>query len=157
MKKKLFWIIYYSVVFSAIIAISIGFYKHIKFNWHSLFPLGYIILMLFLMWFYPHRYAEVLNNYRKQMVWTPYENQYEDKYIKESDLFISHLLGLFLPLELIFFLFGGAIIKAISGIIILGLIHLLGAMYILIIVRRKIDCDEEKTKKEQEEKELRGK
>ena len=75
---------------------------------------------------------------------------------QRNQLVFSHLLDLFLPLELILFLFGGVIIKAISGIIILGLIHLLGATYILIIVRRKIDYDEEKTKKEQEEKELRG-
>lgn len=157
MKKKVFWIIYYAVALTMLCVALILFRDYITFTWYSAFPIGYSAIMLFLIWFYPNKYDKVLWNYRKQMVWMPYENQHEDGHSGECDKLCSRMHCLLLPSELVFILFFDKVAKAISGIIIIGIAHLIAILYLLTVVRRKIDREEEKMKQAQEEKEFLGK
>ena len=112
MKRKLFWILYFGISTAAIVFAAVLLPEYIVFNWYSLFPVGYIIVIILLALFFPSK----LN--ARFAIW--YEEQYRIKWGRPLDnpplptedeewkmmldynLTRSKILLLFIPLWLLF-------------------------------------------------------
>ena len=87
MKRKLFWIIYFATAILMIAVAALLMPEYIIFNWYSLFPVGYIIVIILLALFFPSR----LN--ARFAIW--YEEQYRIKWGNEPlDALISRKANL---------------------------------------------------------------
>ena len=166
---KRFWMIYYGIAILANVVAAIVFREHVHISWHSLFPIGYIALMLFYAFFAPSKKAaEVL------------AQSYEDARIKwghslddpplpsaeeiwqaniKKEIIISKIFFAFVPPVFFFVCFFSNLAKILSGLFLLAavIVHMLFLLYFLKEEIRIHNLELQKKRKEQEEKESQGK
>ena len=166
---KRFWMIYYGIAILVNVIAVIVFREHVHISWHSLFPIGYISLMLFYGFFAPSKKAaEVL------------AQSWEDSRIKwgyplddpplpsaeemwqatiETEIIISRISFAFVPPIFFFICFFSNLAKILSGLFLLAamIAHVIYLWYSEIEDTKKHNLELQKKLKEQEEKESQGK
>ena len=165
--KRFFWIYYGIAILVNVIAVIV-FYENIHISWHSLFPIGYISLMLFYGFFAPSQKAYEVLAIRcedARIKWgKPLDNPplpSVEEICKENirtDTIASKLYFSFVPPIFFFVCFFPNLAKILSGLFLLAavILHMLFLLYSLKEKSRIHNLELQKKRREQEEKESLG-
>jgi amino acid permease len=166
--KRFFWIYYGIAILVNVIAVIV-FHENIHISWHSLFPIGYISLMLFYGFFAPSKKAaEVLaQSYENDRIkWgyplddppLPSAEELWKATIKTTTT-SSRIFFSFVPPIFFFICFFSNLAKILS-ILFLASAVIVYLLYLICSLNENIkthNLELQKKRKEQEEKESQGK
>ena len=168
MKRKLFWVLYFTTAIFLITLAALLMPEHVVFNWYSLFPVGYILSAILLALFFPSK----LN--ARFAIW--YEEQWrikwgsrplDDPFFEEDELVkmdynlhirISKTFLLFIPFWMLFIIFCTNTAKILSILVVFipTLIALYLTMQDVAKTNNEIHAQLEKERREQEQREQWG-
>lgn len=168
MMKRFFWIYYGIAILVNVIAVIV-FREHVHISWHSLFPIGYISLMLFYGFFAPSKKAaEALETSYEdaRIIWghslndpplPSAEEIWQEN--KRTNIITSKIYFAFVPPIFFFVCFFPNLAKILSGLFLLAavIVHMLFLWYSIKEEIRIHNLELQKKRREQEEKESQGK
>ncbi len=151
-KSWIFWICYYSVAIIGNVLLLILFSSNLSISAYSLFPIGYILLSLYLAWYYPSQFRikfdqitsiEMRIKYNKEEGIVVSPPPKKEEYWREDDKFASKIFLACIPIlfPFIFFLSIGA--KIISGLFLL-FPYAATTIYCIVKIKKEIDTHQKK-------------
>ena len=155
-KSWICWICYYGVVIFADAFLLILFSSNLSISLYSLFPIGYILLSLYLAWYYPSRfrikYGQLASikkriKYSKEGGLEILPPPPDEAYWREDDKFASKIFLSAIPILFPFIYFFSMGAKILSGLFLL-LPYVATTIYCIVTLKKESDAHQKKVNAE---------